>query len=489
MNENTVLTGTLLGNDDLGDEVTTVTAFDSASVNGGVVTVDAAGNFNYTPATDFVGADTFTYTITDADGDTSTAEVTVNVANVNALPDAVDDSYNVIEGQSVGGNVITNLGGTDTDGDGVGTLKITHIGDFSISGPATFTIIDGVLNEVDVLLLDDALFSGTNDNGILSIDTDGEFTYENKGFLEGPTSTQPVFEYTLSDGTDTDTAKVTIEVSTNAPDANNDSNFILLTKVNGTDTAFSSGVKGSVVAGGSSGDSADTSINGFGTPVVTQIIYDGDTYLFSDTVTSHDINTEYGTLTIDNAGAYVFVTIGGMPLPRVNMELKFEYTIQDGDLVNPETDSATLTINIAIPSAPETSGKSVDMAVDETSGTIDTSFATKALLSDDEAAFLHSQDTDDLSDILTDGHSEGLEKYLTVIGENEGAMLNIDQAAVLNNAQADESIVLEKRGADSENAPTTTVTNGLLSGGAIIISDASAATNAPITELDSSELL
>jgi hypothetical protein len=129
------------------------------------------------------------------------------------------------------------------------------------------------------------------------------------------------------------------------------------------------------------------------------------------------------------------------------------------------------------------------MAVDETSGTIDTSFATKALLSDDEAVFLHSQDTDDLSDILTDGHSEGLEKYLTVIGENEGVMLNIDQAAVLNNAQADESIVLEKRGADSENAPTTTVTNGLLSGGAIIISDASAATNAPITELDSSELL
>lgn len=40
------------------------------------------------------------------------------------------------------------------------------------------------------------------------------------------------------DGIDTDTARVTIEVSSSGPDANADENFILLTKVNGSDTAF-----------------------------------------------------------------------------------------------------------------------------------------------------------------------------------------------------------------------------------------------------------
>jgi hypothetical protein len=47
---------------------------------------------------------------------------------------------------------------------------------------------------------------------------------------------------------------------------------------------------------------------------------------------------------------------------------------------------------------------------------------------------------------------------------------------------------LEKGEADLEPESFTTVTNGLLADGAILISDATAS-NAPIAELDSAELL
>ena len=495
IDENTALTGTLLGNDDLGDEVTTVTAFNSTSVNGGTVTVDANGNFTYTPVTDFVGTDTFTYTITDADADTSTATVTINVQNVNVPPAAADDSFSVNEGQFVGGNVITHDDGDgviDTDGgDGV-FLKVTQVNGVPISGDAIFIIIDGVLSSATAAeILLDSTFDGVNDNGILRINENGEFTYENKGFFDNGTTTptQPSFEYTLSDGIDTDTARVTIEVSSSGPVANGDDNFILLTKINGTDTAFSSAVKGNVVGGGSSGDQADASgADGFGLPIITQITYgvNNDTYVFSDAVTSHTILTDFGTLTINSSGAYTFVTIDGMELPNEIINLVFNYTIQDGDTLNPDTSSAELNIEID-PQLPVILSK--DMSFDETSGTIDTDFGAEASLHVDGAAFLYSPDTDDLSDILTDGHSGGLEKYLAVMGDDDGSMVNVDLSVALKDFQVEEAVVLEKGDADSEYTSFTTVTNGLLAGGGTIISEAAAATNTPIAELDSSDLL
>ncbi|WP_161603937.1 retention module-containing protein, partial [Paraglaciecola arctica] len=187
INENTQLTGTLLGNDDLGDEETTVTAFDSSSVNGGTVTVDGTGNFTYTPVTDFVGADTFTYTITDADGDTSTATVTVNVANVNALPDAVDDSFRINENTQLSGTLL----GNDDLGDEVTTVTA---------------------------------FNSTSANGgSVSVDEAGNFTYTPVANFVGADT----FTYTITDADgDTSTATVTVtvlNVNVNAlPDAVDD---------------------------------------------------------------------------------------------------------------------------------------------------------------------------------------------------------------------------------------------------------------------------
>ena len=69
----------VLANDDLGDQPTSITAFDAVTANGGTVVDNGDGTLTFTPAAGFVGTDTFTYTISDVDGETSTATVSISV--------------------------------------------------------------------------------------------------------------------------------------------------------------------------------------------------------------------------------------------------------------------------------------------------------------------------------------------------------------------------------------------------------------------------
>ena len=64
-------------------QITPLTNFDTGN---GTVTLNADGDFTYTPDTNFFGADTFTYLVTDDEGQTDTATVTINVASVNDAP-------------------------------------------------------------------------------------------------------------------------------------------------------------------------------------------------------------------------------------------------------------------------------------------------------------------------------------------------------------------------------------------------------------------
>jgi len=74
------------GEDILGVEPTTVTAYTQPS--NGTVTVAADGTFTYDPNPGYTGTDTFTYTITDSEGNESTATVTIVIP---AAPTAQDD--------------------------------------------------------------------------------------------------------------------------------------------------------------------------------------------------------------------------------------------------------------------------------------------------------------------------------------------------------------------------------------------------------------
>ncbi|MBT8295433.1 MAG: endonuclease, partial [Gramella sp.] len=74
--------------------------FDEETENGGQVTDNRDGSFNYIPAADFTGEDSFTYTICDSDDNCSTATVTVNVQDEGA-PQANPDETNAVKNQSI----------------------------------------------------------------------------------------------------------------------------------------------------------------------------------------------------------------------------------------------------------------------------------------------------------------------------------------------------------------------------------------------------
>ena len=99
-NEDTVLnvpvgTGLLLNDAGLGDGPLTLSVV--GPVTGGAVLLNSDGSFTFTPTASFNGAASFTYQVQDANGDTATALVTINVAAVDDLPVATNDTYAATE--------------------------------------------------------------------------------------------------------------------------------------------------------------------------------------------------------------------------------------------------------------------------------------------------------------------------------------------------------------------------------------------------------
>ena len=138
---------------------------------------------DYAPAASFVGIETFTYTITDG-ALIDTAMVAVTVVNANeAAPDALDDTFTVLE-DSVDNplDVLTN----DTDADPGDTLTITFV---DTSGAVGTALI--------------------NDKGTPSDPTDDVIDYTPQIGFSGTDS----FSYTIQDvGGLSDTATVTVTV-------------------------------------------------------------------------------------------------------------------------------------------------------------------------------------------------------------------------------------------------------------------------------------
>ncbi|UBF28176.1 tandem-95 repeat protein [Kovacikia minuta CCNUW1] len=112
-NEDTPFSGNVLLNDtDVEDTRPSTAQLITGPANDPNFTLNADGSFNYTPAANFNGSDTFTYIAKDSSGASSgTATVTLTVNPVNDLPIAVNDNYTVSAGGSLNNNVLLN----DTD--------------------------------------------------------------------------------------------------------------------------------------------------------------------------------------------------------------------------------------------------------------------------------------------------------------------------------------------------------------------------------------
>jgi VCBS repeat-containing protein len=147
----------------------------------GTLTLQPDGSFTYTPATNFVGADSFSYTVTDGKSPPVTVVQQIGVTNLNDPPVAAVAAYLSRQDVPLTGQLVAS----DIDGD---TL--------------TFSIAD----------------NGGPSHGNLQINPDGTFVYTPSFNYMGPES----FTFSVSDGnggTATATVAILINETNDAPDA------------------------------------------------------------------------------------------------------------------------------------------------------------------------------------------------------------------------------------------------------------------------------
>ncbi|MEZ4633074.1 MAG: Ig-like domain-containing protein [Deinococcales bacterium] len=159
-------------NDSLIDQAV-LTSFDAVSTNGGTITLNPDGSFNYTPSLGFVGTDTFTYTICDDDNPPSCDTATVTI-EVQAPPVAIDDEVVAQPDSPVTISVI----GNDYDLDGMVVAETVRLIDpvtgaevlsVTILGEGTYTVNpDGTISFVP-----EAGFRGQSSVQYVVYDNDG----------------------------------------------------------------------------------------------------------------------------------------------------------------------------------------------------------------------------------------------------------------------------------------------------------------------------
>ncbi|APZ96606.1 tandem-95 repeat protein [Fuerstiella marisgermanici] len=151
----------------------------------GTLTLNADGSFDYAPAPNFHGTDTFVYVASDGISDSSPATVTIAVTAINDAPQAADDSTTTGEDQPV--DIAVLLNDSDVDGN---SLTIDSAQDGSL--------------------------------GTISINANGTLTYTPASGFFGSDQ----FTYTISDGNgglDTASVMVTVEERNDPPVASGDS--------------------------------------------------------------------------------------------------------------------------------------------------------------------------------------------------------------------------------------------------------------------------
>ncbi|MDQ0044443.1 tandem-95 repeat protein, partial [Variovorax boronicumulans] len=101
-NEDTPVSGSVIGSDVDGDTLTYVKGSDPAH---GTVTVNADGTYTYTPGTNFNGTDSFTVTVSDGHGGTTTSTVNVTVNPVNDAPSVMVTAPEAVSEGSLPGGI------------------------------------------------------------------------------------------------------------------------------------------------------------------------------------------------------------------------------------------------------------------------------------------------------------------------------------------------------------------------------------------------
>jgi hypothetical protein len=157
---------------DLDIDGDSLAAVNATSTTRGILNLMADGTFSYTPEADYSGSDSFQYTVSDGNGGFATSSVMITITQVNDAPIASDDSAYTTLTQPVLVKVLENDSDIDSSNLNVGSV-------------------------------------GTASHGTVTIRPDG------KGVIYTPAngySGNDQFTYTVTDGSLSDTATVTIKV-------------------------------------------------------------------------------------------------------------------------------------------------------------------------------------------------------------------------------------------------------------------------------------
>jgi VCBS repeat-containing protein len=248
----------------------------------GSLAANPDGSFIYTPATNYSGVDSFTYAAINSSGET-TATVSITVTEVNSAPVATDDVYGTLINTPIVAPVSSGVlaNDVDTDGDPLNVSVLTN--------PA---------------------------NGTLTLAADGSFTYSpTTGFTGADT-----FTYTVSDGVDSDTGTVNINVNSQntAPVA--------------ADDQYSVSVGQTLQVNAAQGVLANDT--------------DPDNNVLSATILATSTN---GTVTLSLDGSFSYTPNAGFLGPDT-----FTYTVSDG-LGGTDTAAVTITVASSVPVAQDDS--------------------------------------------------------------------------------------------------------------------------------------
>ncbi|MDC0997178.1 Ig-like domain-containing protein, partial [Candidatus Pelagibacter sp.] len=316
------------------------TAYNSGytSVTGskGTLRVGADGTYQYIAGSS-TGTDVFTYTLSDGTA-THTATLTITVSGNNA-PTAVNDTDAVNEDATItesSGSELLVADDTDADSDTltVTQIKVTGGSNSSVAGSSTynsnFTTVTGTY-------------------GTLKVGADGSYTYvadqSAADDLDASDTVTDSFTYTVSDGTDTDTATLIITVTgvNDAPVADDETGAVnedaTLTVTDGTSDVL----HGDTDADDSASLTATTYSHTSATNQSGGSASSGNGN--SGTAGSSAVVGYYGTLTLAADGTYTYAadqSAADLLDASDTVTDVFTYTLSDGTA----TDTATITITV-----------------------------------------------------------------------------------------------------------------------------------------------
>ena len=329
------------------------------NVTGYYGTLDLEGDGSYTYTADLTATqaldpgdtvtDVFTYTVDDGNGETDTATITITVNGMNDAPTAVADTDSV------------DAGSTVTDEDGEGTL-VSNDTDPDASSSLYVTKITGNGNTSNVTYNSTKTSNAATivgAKGTLTFGSDGSYSYAANS---DATPGDDVFTYTLSDGTATHDATLTITINNTAPSATVDTGYIQEGKTltvandasaNDADSSSNNNDATGDHTGGILGNDTDANGDSLTITTYTHTSSAGQGganttpgFPANGTAGTDSVAGTYGTLDLEANGSYTYTANSNITNLDVDDETftdVFTYTVSDG---NGGTATATITITI-----------------------------------------------------------------------------------------------------------------------------------------------